>query len=72
MDPQITSLTPAEDPIQATVTDCFSDIHWLDYKTSGGLVDHIPGGRHATSALVVSQDGIWKVAELAIQQAGTC
>jgi hypothetical protein len=72
MNPQVTSFAPIGDPTQVTVTDCFSDVHWLDYKRSGGLVDSTPGGRHATSALVIDLAGTWKVTELAIQQAGTC
>ena len=72
LDPEVTSVSPTGSPTQATVSDCFSDIHWLDYKRSGGLVDHLPGGRHATSAIVVEQNGIWKVVQLAIQRSGTC
>lgn len=72
LNPQVTSLSPSGAPTQATVTDCFSDSHWLDYKESGGLVDNTPGGLHATSALVVEVSGTWKVSQLAIQKLGTC
>ena len=72
MNPQLISFAPIGDPTQVTVTDCFSDVHWLDYKKSGGLEDSTPGGRHATSALVIDLAGTWKVTELAIQQSGTC
>jgi hypothetical protein len=71
-DPQVTSLAPATNPTQATITDCVDDAHWLEYKTSGGLVDNIPGGRHATEAIVQETGGTWKVSALAVQAVGTC
>jgi len=70
--PQVTSLTPAADPTQATITDCFDSRRWLDYKTTGGLTNNTPGGQHATSAMVTDTGGIWKVTQLAVQAAGTC
>jgi hypothetical protein len=70
--PQITSLTPAMDPTEATITDCFDDTHWLEYKKSGGLVNNIPGGHHATEAIVQEIGGTWKVSGLALRAAGTC
>ena len=30
--PQVTSLTPANQPTQATISDCFNDTIWLDYQ----------------------------------------
>ena len=70
--PQVTSLTPAANPTQATISDCFDDTHWLEYKTSGGLVNNIPGGQHATMAIVMDTGGTWKVTQLAVQATGTC
>lgn len=70
--PQVTSLTPAGGPTQATITDCFDARHWLDYKTSGGLANSTPGGKHATTAIVLDTSGAWKVTQLAVQAAGTC
>ena len=72
MDPQVTSTWPAESPTQATVADCFDATSWLEYKTSGELVNNIPGGRHATTAIVVDTNGIWKVTQLAVRASGTC
>lgn len=70
--PQVTSLSPAGSPTQAAITDCFDARQWLEYKTSGGLVNSTPGGRHATTAIVVDTNGTWKVTQLAVQAAGTC
>lgn len=70
--PQVTSLTPAGDPTQATITDCFDDTHWLEYKLSGELVNNTPGGHQATTAIVINTGSIWKVSQLAVQATGTC
>ena len=70
--PQVTSLSPATGPTQATITDCFDDTHWLEYKTSGGLVNKIPGGHRATEAIVQESAGVWKVSALVVHVVGTC
>jgi hypothetical protein len=70
--PQVTSLTPAGSPTQATISDCFDDTHWLEYKSSGGLVNNTPGGHRATTAIVMNVGGTWKVDQLAVQATGTC
>ena len=70
--PQVTSLSPSGAPTQATITDCVSDAHWLEYKADGRLVNNVPGGNRATTAIAVSTDGIWKVTQLAVQAVGTC
>jgi hypothetical protein len=70
--PQVTSLTPAADPTQATITDCFDSRHWLDYKTTGGLTNNTPGGQHSTAAIITDAGGTWKVSQLAVQATGTC
>jgi hypothetical protein len=70
--PQVTSLSPATAPTEATIVDCFDDTHWLEYKTSGGLVNKIPGGHHATEAIVQESAGVWKVSALVVHVAGTC
>jgi hypothetical protein len=72
LNPQVTSLTPTATPTQATITDCVNDTHWLNYKSSGGLANNTPGGRHATTAIVVDTAGTWKVTQLALQSVGTC
>jgi hypothetical protein len=70
--PVVTSLFPAGSPTQATITDCFDDTHWLEYKTGGELVNTIPGGHRATTAIVIDTGGLWKVTQLAVQATGTC
>ena len=70
--PQVTSLSPATNPTQVTITDCFDDTHWLEYKTEDGLVNSTPGGHHATTAVVQDITGVWKVSSLVVQAAGTC
>ena len=70
--PQVTSLSPEATPTQATITDCVNATKWLEYKTTGGLVDNVPGGHHQTTAIVVEVNGAWKVGQLAVQSSGTC
>jgi hypothetical protein len=57
---------------RATVTDCFDDTHWLEYKTSGGLAKNTPGGRRTTTATLIRMSGVWKVDQLSVGKVGTC
>lgn len=70
--PLVRSVAPPGEPTRVVVVDCFDDTHWLNYKTSGGLQDHVPGGRHATTAVLSKDNGVWKVTELAVRASGTC
>jgi hypothetical protein len=70
--PQVTSLSPIGTPTQVTITDCVNDAHWLEYKVAGGLLNKIPGGGHASTAIVVDSGSDWKVTQLAVQMVGTC
>lgn len=70
--PQVTSLSPTAYPTQATITDCFDDTHWLEYTSSGDLLDSVPGGHHATTAILQESNGVWKVCALVLQDSGTC
>jgi hypothetical protein len=70
--PQITSLPASAAPLQATITDCVNDTHWLEYKTDGALFNKIPGGRHATTAVIVDSANGWKVTQLTVRAVGTC
>lgn len=72
LNPQVTSLSPPHIPTQAIISDCFDDAHWLEYKDSGGLLNNVPGGKRATTAVVVDTDGVWKVTQLVVQSTGTC
>jgi hypothetical protein len=70
--PAITSLTPAADPTQANVSDCFDDTHWLAYKATGGLENNVPGGHRQVTAVVIDTGGTWKVTELDTGAEGSC
>jgi hypothetical protein len=63
----------ASTPPQVKIVACGDDSTWLTYSVSTGKVDELaPAGRHHIEALIVDQNGTWKVAQLAVQQAGTC
>jgi len=70
--PTVTSLTPAAEPTQANVSDCFDDTHWLAYKATGGLANNVPGGHRKISAVVTDIDGTWKVTQLDTGAEGSC
>jgi hypothetical protein len=70
--PVVTSLSPDRDPTRATVTDCFDDTHWLEYKTSGAPAKNTAGGRRATTAELVRTAGTWKVTQITVGKTGTC
>ena len=70
--PMVTSLSPDRDPTRATVTDCFDDTHWVEYKASGGLAKNSAGGRRATTAELVLSEGTWKVTQITVGKTGTC
>ena len=70
--PAVASLSPASDPTQAIVTDCFDDRRWIEYTTDGKRAKNTPGGRRSTTANLVKKDGTWKVSELTVKAVGTC
>ncbi len=70
--PTVSSLTPAANPTQAAVSDCFDDTHWLVYRTSGALKNNVPGGHRHISATVQDVDGVWKVTQLDTGVEGSC
>jgi hypothetical protein len=72
LQPHVTSLTPPGDPTKATITDCFDNTHWIEYKASGGLEKNAPGGRRSTTADLVRMGRAWKVTQLTIRATGTC
>jgi hypothetical protein len=57
---------------QVTLRDCVDGTKWLQYKKSGGLKNDVPGGHSAAEATVRLQDGVWKVSDLYLHQAGSC
>jgi hypothetical protein len=72
LEPRVSSLTPAADSTKASITDCFDNTSWIEYKTNGTLQKNAAGGRRSTTADLVRTGGTWKVAELTIQKTGTC
>jgi hypothetical protein len=70
--PRITETNSPAPPTRVEIVDCLDSTHWLNYKLNGELQDNIPGGRSYTEALVVPENGTWKVNELAIRDTGTC
>jgi len=71
--PTVTSLKPSTEPTTAIISDCFNDTNWLNFMASTGqLQNHVPGGRHQTTATVTETGGTWKVTELQVGVAGTC
>jgi hypothetical protein len=72
LQPRVSSLTPAANPTKASITDCFDDTHWIEYKTNGKLQKNAPGGRRSTTADLVRMGSTWKVSELTVRATGTC
>jgi hypothetical protein len=72
LQPSVSSLTPAANPTKASITDCFDDTHWIEYKTNGKLAKNAAGGRRATTADLVRMGSTWKVTELTVRATGTC
>lgn len=72
IDPQVTAVSPAEEPASVTISDCVNDEKWLVYKASGGLADDKPGGKHQTTATVKRATDGWKVSSFILKEAGTC
>jgi hypothetical protein len=72
LQPRVSSLTPATNPTKASITDCFDDTHWIEYKTNGKLQKNAPGGRRSTTADLVRIGRTWKVSELTVRATGTC
>ena len=72
IDPQVTAVSPAQEPTLVTISDCVNDEKWLVYKASGGLADDKPGGKHQTTATVKRAADGWKVSSFILKEAGTC
>jgi predicted lipid-binding transport protein (Tim44 family) len=70
--PQVTEISPTNDPTMVTVAGCVDDTHWQLYNSKGQLVDSGPSGPRPTSAQIDRNSGVWKVSSLAIQGVGTC
>jgi hypothetical protein len=70
--PSVSSLSPAAHPIRATVTDCVDDSGWVEYTTAGRRAHNPKGGRRATTAMLTSDGGTWKVDQLKLGAVGSC
>jgi hypothetical protein len=70
--PMVTSLSPATRPTRASVIDCIDDSRWVEYTTKGKRAKNPPGGRRATTAMLMAQGGTWKVDQLKVGAVGSC
>jgi hypothetical protein len=70
--PRVTSAQPSSAPTHVKIVDCFDDTHWLNYKSTGGLQDKIPGGHRRVTAVAIKQQFGWKVTELSVGDEGSC
>ncbi|RZU51278.1 hypothetical protein EV385_3088 [Krasilnikovia cinnamomea] len=72
LNPKVTGAKPAQAPNEVTVLDCVDSTKWLKYKTTGGLADDKPGGKHRTTATVKLTGNTWKVSSFLLEESGTC
>ncbi|WP_239341701.1 hypothetical protein [Frankia sp. CiP3] len=72
LSPKLATPTSGADLDRITMVDCVDTAHWLNYRADGQLENDVPGGRRSIQALVLSQNGIWKVDDLVVQAKGTC
>lgn len=70
--PTVAQLIPQDNPTQVVINSQADDSNWLQYTTDGHLFNDVPGGCHQSQALVVKNDGVWKVDQFAINKPGTC
>lgn len=74
LSPTVTSVEPSDEPTRVRIADCGDSTHWLKYDAATGeLVDDVPGGRRAITAVVDKQDdSMWRVSDFAVQELGSC
>jgi hypothetical protein len=70
--PQVTKVTPPDNPIAVSLKDCVDGRDWLNYRLDGRLQNDVPGGHRLTTATVGLLKGRWVVTRLEIGKAGTC
>jgi hypothetical protein len=68
--PTATALAGTVDEV--SIKDCLDDSRWLQYRSSGALLNDMPGGRHRVAATVFFAGGEWRVSYLAVGGVGTC
>jgi hypothetical protein len=70
--PRLTSLTPAETPTAAAVSDCVDTTRWLKYRLDGSLQDDAPGGRRRIISDLTATANGWVVTRVVVNEVGTC
>ncbi len=73
LNPQVSSLEPADDPTSAEITDCVDTSGTELYRLSGEPYEGSPGGPRRADATVedTGNDG-WKVTGFALYEVGSC
>lgn len=73
LSPEVTDLSPANDPVEATVEDCADSSESQVVRADGRPYEDEPGGRRAITADVEDVgEGTWKVISFAVQPVGSC
>ncbi|MGW3425974.1 hypothetical protein [Streptomyces phaeochromogenes] len=67
-DPGIVSARPDK----VVIRDCVDGTGWLQYKRNGELRNDVPGSHFKADATVRRVDGVWKVSDLYMHEAGSC
>ncbi|MVO90748.1 hypothetical protein GPA10_39920 [Streptomyces sp. p1417] len=67
-DPGIASASPDK----VVIRDCVDGTDWLQYKRNGELKNDVPGSHFKADATVRRVDGMWKVSDLYMHEAGSC
>jgi hypothetical protein len=70
--PVVVEVEPAQAPVRATVSDCADTSETRRVRPTGPPFTDSPGGWRQVTATVEVIDGEWKVADLAVQEVGSC
>jgi hypothetical protein len=75
----VTKGAPRPDPEVASasrdkvvIRDCVDGTDWLQYKLNGELKNDVPGSHFKADATVRRIEGVWKVSDLYMHEAGSC
>lgn len=68
LDPEISSASGDK----VVIRDCVDGTDWLQYKQNGELKNTVPGSHRKVDASVRRVDGVWKVSDLYMHEAGSC
>lgn len=74
LDPQVSSVEPADAPSKVVIADCGDSTDWIQVRAdTGEPVDDAPGGRRQINAVVEKQtDGVWRVSDFGVHEVGSC